>query len=126
MYDFWWHLGYDKMVTSEWGTPSMIQDGVNPELLLGGKYGNALNIWDLRKGRHESRLELGPQYQMVLELRPAHDPKKPWGFASVVISIEDLSASIWLWYLDGSNGTGEWKVKKVIGLGLSLSALFRR
>jgi len=114
MYDFWWHLNYDKMITSEWGTPSMIQDGINPELLLGGKYGNALNIWDLRKGRHESRLEFGPQYQMVLELRPAHDPKKAYGFASVVISIEDLSASIWLWYLD--DGDGEWKVKKVIDI----------
>src|SRR5215207_2372258 len=21
-YDFWWHLGYDTMITSEWGTPS--------------------------------------------------------------------------------------------------------
>src|SRR5271168_2873925 len=22
-YDFWWHLGYDTLITSEWGTPSM-------------------------------------------------------------------------------------------------------
>ena len=36
-YDFWWHLGHDTMVTSEWGTPNMVKDGVNPELLLGGK-----------------------------------------------------------------------------------------
>ena len=33
---------------------------------------------------------------MVLELRPAHDPDKTWGFAGVVISVEDLSASVWL------------------------------
>ncbi|MGH2458253.1 MAG: selenium-binding protein SBP56-related protein, partial [Chloroflexota bacterium] len=29
-YDFWWHLGYDTMITSEWGTPKMIEDGLNP------------------------------------------------------------------------------------------------
>jgi selenium-binding protein 1 len=111
-YDFWWHLGYDKMITSEWGTPSMFLEGLNPELLLSGKYGNALHLWDLRKRRHEKTLTLGDQYQMVLELRPAHNPKKPFGFAGVVISTEDLSASVWLWYLDSQDD--EWKVKKVI------------
>src|SRR5690606_37868708 len=40
-YDFWWHLGHDTLVTSEWGTPQMVEDGVNPELLLGGRYGHA-------------------------------------------------------------------------------------
>ena len=48
-YDFWWHLGHDTMITSEWGTPNMVEAGVNPELLLGGKYGHALHVWDLRK-----------------------------------------------------------------------------
>ena len=38
---------------------------------------------------------------MVLELRPAHDPRKTWGFVGVVISVEDLSASVWLWHRDG-------------------------
>ena len=51
-YDFWWHLGYDTMITSEWGTPSMVENGVNPELLLGGKYGNSLHVWDLNKRKH--------------------------------------------------------------------------
>src|SRR5271169_1159399 len=26
-YDFWWHLGYDVAITSEWGTPNMIESG---------------------------------------------------------------------------------------------------
>ena len=34
---------------------------------------------------------------MVLELRPAHDPTKPYGFVGVVVSTADLSASVWLW-----------------------------
>jgi selenium-binding protein 1 len=113
-YDFWWHLGYDKMITSEWGTPSMFLEGLNPELLLSGKYGNSLHLWDLRQRRHEKALQLGDQYQMVLELRPAHNPKKPFGFAGVVISTEDLSASVWLWYLDKTDD--EWKIQKVIAI----------
>jgi methanethiol oxidase len=38
-YDFWWHLGEDTMITSEWGTPNMVKDGVNPELLLAASTG---------------------------------------------------------------------------------------
>jgi len=113
-YDFAWHLGHDTVVTSEWGTPDMVRDGLNPELLLAGKYGNALHVWDMRRRRHLQKLELGPQYQMTLELRPARDPRKAWGFAGVVISLEDLSASVWIWYREGTNGDGTWKVKKVI------------
>ena len=30
-YDFWWHLGYDIAVTSEWGYPGMIENGVSLE-----------------------------------------------------------------------------------------------
>ena len=58
-YDFWWHLGQDTMITSEWGTPNMVKDGVNPELLLGGKYGNALHVWDLKRRTHLQRIDLG-------------------------------------------------------------------
>ena len=65
------------MITSEWGTPNMVSTGVNPELLLAGKYGNALHVWDLRRRTHLQKLELGAEQQMVLELRPAHDPRGP-------------------------------------------------
>ena len=58
-YDFAWHLGHDTTVTSEWGTPNMVRNGVNPELLLGGKYGNSLHVWDLRKGNHRQKLDAG-------------------------------------------------------------------
>ncbi len=33
-YDFWWHLGFDTLLSSEWGTPNMIENGVQPDLLL--------------------------------------------------------------------------------------------
>jgi methanethiol oxidase len=113
-YDFWWHLGHDTMITSEWGTPNMVKDGLNPELLLAGKYGHALHVWDLAARKHVRTLDLGAEHQMVLELRPAHDPRRAYGFAGVVISLEDLSASVFLWYLHGENGTSEWRTKKVI------------
>jgi methanethiol oxidase len=109
-YDFAWHLGHDAAVTSEWGTPNMVEGGVNPELLLAGKYGHSLHFWDLRKRRHLQSVDLGAEQQMVLELRPAHDPTKAWGFVGVVVSLKDLSSSIWLWHREKEN----WAVKKVI------------
>jgi methanethiol oxidase len=112
-YDFAWHLGYDTAVTSEWGTPNMVENGVNPELLLAGKYGHQLHFWDLRKRRHVQSIDLGAEYQMVLELRPAHDPTKAWGFVGVVVSLKDLSSSIWLWYREDS---GKFAIKKVIDI----------
>lgn len=110
MYDFWWHLGHDTMISSEWGTPNMVEGGLNPELLLGGKYGRALHIWDLRRRRHVESLDLGPEQQMVLELRPSHDPNQTYGFVNAVVSLKDLSSSVWVWYREN----GSWKVRKVI------------
>lgn len=109
-YDFAWHLGYDTAVTSEWGTPRMVESGVIPEELLAGKYGHSLHFFDLRKRHCSQTIDLGAEYQMVLELRPAHDPTKAYGFAGVVVSLKDLSSSIWLWFKDGD----EWEAKKVI------------
>ncbi|MEA2232193.1 MAG: methanethiol oxidase, partial [Solirubrobacteraceae bacterium] len=110
-YDVWWNIGYDTVLTSEWGFPNMVEDGVVPELLLGGKYGHQLHVWDLKKRRHKQAIDLGAEHQMVLELRPAHDPTKLYGFVGVVVSTADLSASIWLWH---PNANGSLDAKKVI------------
>jgi selenium-binding protein 1 len=111
-YDFWWHLGHDTMITSEWGTPNMVKDGVNPELLLGGKYGNALHVWDLKRRTHLQRIALGAEQQMVLELRPAHNPRQAYGFVGVVLSLANLSSSIFMWHRDTS--TGAWAATRII------------
>ena len=73
-------------------------------------------MWDLRRRRHVQELTLGAEQQMVLELRPAHDPSKAYGFVGVVVSLKDLSSSIWVWYREGNgNGSnGKWAIKKVI------------
>src|SRR5438445_490360 len=109
-----WVVGHDIMNTSEWGTPNMVKDGLNPELLLAGKYGRKLHIWDLDKRRHLQELDLGAEQQMALELRPAHDPNKTFGFVGVVVSLKDLSSSIWMWYREDGGKTGKWAVRKVI------------
>jgi selenium-binding protein 1 len=112
-YDMWWHIAHDVAMTSEWATPSMIEDGVVGELLLGRKYGHALHFWDLRRRRHTQTVDLGDEHQMVLELRPAHDPTKTYGFVGVVVSVQDLSASVWAWH---QSGAGEWAARKVISI----------
>src|ERR1700756_3041517 len=111
-YDAWWHLGYDTMVTSEWGTPDTFEDGLLPEILLGGKYGRRLHFWDLNRRRHLQEIDFGEEHQLVFELRPAHDPTKPYGFVNCVISLKDLSSSIWVWHRDGN----KWAVRKVIDI----------
>jgi selenium-binding protein 1 len=109
-YDFAWHLGQDTAITSEWGTPNMVENGVIPEALLQGKYGHSIHVWDRPKRRHLQTLDIGAEQQMVLELRPAHDPTKAYGFVGVVISLKDLSSSIWLWH----RSNGAWAIQKVI------------
>jgi selenium-binding protein 1 len=115
-YDFWWHLGYDTMITSEWGTPNMVENGIQPDLLLDGQYGHRLHFWNLRNRQHMQTVDLGKEHQITLELRPAHDPTKDYGFVNTVVSLTDLSSNIFLWHRkEGSNGNGdEWAATKVI------------
>ena len=88
----------------------MIEDGLNPEDLLGKRFGHHLDFWSLSEGRLIQRVDLGDEHQMVLEVRPAHDPRQTWGFVGVVISVKDLSASVWLWHREDDR----WTAKKVI------------
>ncbi|NHD15548.1 MULTISPECIES: selenium-binding protein SBP56-related protein [Actinopolyspora] len=109
-YDAWWHLQHNTLVSSEWGTPSMVESGIVPERLLANEYGHAIHFWDLSNGQHIQRVDLGAQHQMPLELRPAHDPEATWGYVGVVVSTEDLSASVWRWSREGDG----WTADKVV------------
>jgi selenium-binding protein 1 len=110
-YDVWWHINHNVLVTSEWGTPSMIEDGIVPELLLGRKYGHRLHFWDMEARRHVQTVDLGDQHQMA-GAAASPRPAKKYGFVGVVISVEDLSASIWLWH----ERDGAWAADKVISI----------
>lgn len=111
-YDAWWHLGFDTLVSSEWGLPATFENGLVPEVLLGGKYGHRLHFWDLNTRKHKQTIDFGEENQLVFELRPAHDPTKAHGFVNSVISLKDLSASIWTWYREGDR----WAARKVIDI----------
>ncbi len=116
--DFAWHRAHDTLLTSEWDASSIVRDGPNVDLLLAGKYGSRLQVWDARARRHVNTIDLGIEQQLVLDLRAAHNPTRAYGFASTLLSLADLSSSVFLWYLDrGTSGVaGEWKARRVIGV----------
>ena len=102
-YDFWWNLPRDWMVSSEWGLPPQFENGLVAEDLLANRYGHRLHFWDLRGRRHTQTIDLGANHQMALEVRPAHDPTREYGFLGVVVDTTNLEGSIWTWYRE--NGT---------------------
>ena len=75
-----------------------------------GKYGHQLHFWDLRKRRHVQSIDLGAEQQMVLELRPSHDPAKPTASSGSWYRSRTYRGSIWLWHRDN----GDWQLQKVI------------
>ena len=97
-YDFWWNLPRDYMVSSEWGLPPQFENGIVAEDLLSNKYGHRLHFWDLRGRENVQTIDLGENHQMPLEVRPAHDPVKEYGFVGVVIDTTNLEGSIWTWW----------------------------
>ena len=109
-YDFWWHIGLDVAMTSEWGTPEMFENGPVLEDIINHNYGHKIHFWDMRRRRHIQEVDLGSEYQMALELRPAHNPSKAYGFVGVVVNANDLSSSVWTWYQEN----GKWAATKII------------
>ena len=107
-YDFWWNLPRDYMVSSEWGLPPQFENGIVPEDLLAGRYGHRLHFWHLRGRRNVQTVDLGEQHQMALEVRPAHDPSREYGFCGVVVDTTTLEGSIWTWWRED----GEFHVRK--------------
>ena len=107
-YDFWWNLPRDYMVSSEWGLPPQFEGGLVAEDLLSNKYGHRLHFWDLRGRRNVQTVDLGENHQMALEVRPAHDPSREYGFCGVVVDTTNLEGSIWTWWREN----GEFHVKK--------------
>ena len=85
------------MVTSEWGLPPQFENGIVPEDLLSNKYGHSVHFWDLAARKNVQTIDLGANHQMALEIRPAHDPIKEYGFLGVVVDTTNLEGSIWTW-----------------------------
>lgn len=107
-YDFWWNLPRDYMVSSEWALPPQFENGIVPEDLLSNKYGHRLHFWDLRARRNVQTIDLGANHQMALEVRPAHDPVREYGFVGVVVDTTNLEGSVWTWWREG----GKFHIEK--------------
>jgi selenium-binding protein 1 len=110
-YDFWWNLPRDYMVSSEWGLPPQYEGGIVPEDLLSNKYGHSIHFWDLRARKNVQTIDLGENYQMALEIRPAHDPAKEYGFCGVVVDTTNLEGAIFTWW---RKEDGTFEAKKTI------------
>ena len=64
------------------------------------------------EGAGTSGSDLGAEHQMTLELRPAHDPDRAYGFVGTVVSTADLSATCSC----GSAPDGTFAAQKVISV----------
>ncbi len=98
-YDFWWHLGYDTLITSEWGTPNMVENGVH----AGTAARRQVRPPPARLGPAQAppRADARSRRRAPDGARAAaraRSRRKPYGFVGVVVSLKDLSASIWMWY----------------------------
>jgi selenium-binding protein 1 len=109
-YDFWWNIPHGYMISSEFGLPPQYENGVVGEELLANRYGHRLHFWDMPSRRHTQTIDLGENHQMALEVRPAHEPTKDYGFVCVVVDTTNLEASVWTWY----RHNGEFKARKTI------------
>ncbi|WP_299896900.1 selenium-binding protein SBP56-related protein [uncultured Ruegeria sp.] len=110
-YDFWWNLPRDYMVSSEWGLPPQFENGLVAEDLLSNKYGHSIHFWNLRNRTNIQTIDLGENHQMALEIRPAHDPVKQYGFCGVVVDTTNLQGAIFTWW---RNDDGTFEAKKTI------------
>ena len=68
----------------------------------------SVHFWDLRQRRHVQSIDLGANHQMPLEVRPAHDPTREYGFLGVVVDTTNLEGSIWTWWREN----GKFHIEK--------------
>ncbi len=113
--DFWWRLPQQVLVSSTWGMPPQFENGLVVDELLNNKYGHELNFSDMSTRRLAQTIDLRASHQMVLDVRPAHEPTKQYGFVNVVINTENLHGEVFLWYKDKKTDK-EFKAKKVIDI----------
>jgi selenium-binding protein 1 len=99
------------MVSSEWGLPPQYENGIVAEDLLSNKYGHSIHFWDLRARKNVQTIDLGANHQMALEIRPAHDPAKEYGFCGVVVDTSNLEGAVFTWW---RKEDGTFEAKKTI------------
>ena len=110
-YDAWWHLGLRHAGHERMGHARHFRERPRSrDPARRANTGAACISGTCTSASTCRTIDFGDEYQLVFELRPAHDPTKAYGFVNCVISLKDLSSSIWTWYRDGD----KWAVKKII------------
>ena len=104
-YDFWWHLGHDTLLTSEWGTPNMVEDRAESR----NAARRPVRPPAARLGPAEAPAPAGrwtwPEQQMVWSCARRTNPTRALRLRGRGVSLKDLSASIWLWYAKAAETT---------------------
>jgi selenium-binding protein 1 len=110
-YDFWWNLPRDYMVSSEWGLPPQFENGIVAEDLAVQQVWSQDPFLEPARTRNVQTIDLGANHQMALEIRPAHDPAKDYGFCGVVVDTTNLQGAIFTWW---QKDDGTFEAKKTI------------
>ena len=77
---------------------------MNPELLLGGKYGHHLHVWNMKKRRTSRRSTSGRSSRWCSSCGPRTTRPSRRGFVGVVVSTADLSAACGSGSAEDGNG----------------------
>jgi len=64
----------------------------------------------LQKRKHKQVLDLGAEQHWYSNCGRSQSDERI-RFAGVVISLKDLSSSIWMWHKDGRDQMAEWKIR---------------
>lgn len=98
------------MISREWGLPPQFENGLVAQDLLASRYGHRLHLRDLCGRRHMQTIDIGANHQMALEVRPAHDPTKDYGFLGVTVETTNLEGSIRTWW----RGQGTFYARNIV------------
>jgi len=72
------------MVSSEWALPPQFENGSCRGLALEQVWPSNPLLGSAAR-RNVQTIDLGANHQMALEVRPAHDPVREYGFLGVVV-----------------------------------------
>jgi len=107
-YDYWYQPFHNVMISTEWGTPNKLMNGLDVEHVAQGHYGTHLNVYDWEKHKLIQKIDLGMEGVMPLEIRFLHDPRASEGFVGSA-----LYANIYRFY---KTDKGDWAAHKVIDI----------
>ena len=107
-YDFWYQPRKNVLISSEFGEPNSLREGLRPRRRGGGPVRQPAPLLEPRaSGRLEQTVDLGETGLVPLEVRWLHDPEAEEGFVGAA-----LSSTMWRFRRDN----GGWGADQVIAV----------